>query len=219
MDNGSCLRNNDVQNIQGSAHSNHTLSFRAERLIGIQAGTSSGMPRRKWGHRNRSWGVNEANHADPTLSPLRLTCYSFQLELHFYSERWLHWYTSWLSFERLRHHGRTLPEDPCSNKAPTHMSVLRRSEVRWARSHHPFQLPDNKPSEERWLGEKKNMRFICSLFFLLLSIQRRASGRWFRKRKIRTQEPRSYVLHHMNGLHLSLSILQHTPKWGNLEEG
>lgn len=41
---------------------------------------SSGMPWRKWGHWNRLCGVNEVNHADPTVSPLHLTCYSFQLE-------------------------------------------------------------------------------------------------------------------------------------------
>lgn len=96
-ENGSCLQNNDVQNIHGSAHSDHTLSISLEYLISIQEGTSSGMPWRIWGHRNRSCGVNEVNHADPTLSPLHLTCYSFQLELNFYSSRWLHWYTSWLS--------------------------------------------------------------------------------------------------------------------------
>lgn len=32
---------------------------------------------------HRSCGVNEENHADPTVPPLPLTCYSFQMELGF----------------------------------------------------------------------------------------------------------------------------------------
>lgn len=72
-------------------------------------------------------------------------------------------------FERLRlPWTRTPPEVSCSNKAPTHMSILRYSEVWWARSHHPQSCPASKQQAQRrgMAGRKEEqVRFICSLFF------------------------------------------------------
>lgn len=191
-----------------------------EWLIRIQEGTSSGMPWRKWGHWNRSCGVNEANHADPTLSPLRLTCYSFQLELSFYGERWLHWYTSWLSLNAYA----------TVDAHPTRGLMLKQSSYTYVRfkilpglvSTLPSSCPASKQQAQRrgMAGRKEEqVRFICSLFFLLVSTQWRASGKMIEEEKNKKKAWVQRFTSHRNSVHLSLLILQCTPKWANLEEG
>lgn len=75
---------------------------------------------------------------------------------------------------------RTPPEVSCSNKAPTHMSVLRYSQVWWARSHHPQSCPASKQQAQRrgMAGRKEEqVRFIFSY------TQWRASGKMIDKEK------------------------------------
>lgn len=137
-------------------------------------------------------GVNEVKHVDPTCLPLHLTCYFFQLKLDFYCQRWLHWYPL-VVFEHLRYRAQLVP---CSNKDPTHMSILRCSKVWWARCHHSqsVQLPSNRLNEGL-RGRKRAISEVYKLFaFLLLHtkiIEKRDS-----KGGGKAHEPSSNILDH-----------------------
>lgn len=84
-------------------------------------------------------------------------------------------------FERLRHRGRAPHQrSQAQKKAPTHMSVLRYSQVWWARSHHPQSCPASKQQAQRrgMAGRKEEqVRFIFSY------TQWRASGKMIDKEK------------------------------------
>lgn len=180
------------------------------------------MPWRKWGHWNRSCGVNEANHADPTLSPLRLTCYSFQLELSFYDERWLHWYTSWLSLNAYA----------TVDAHPTRGLMLKQSSYTYVRFKILPGLVSTLPSSsvlssvqatssvkrDGWEKRRTSEVYMLFVFFLLVSTQWRASGKMIEEEKNKKKAWVQRFTSHRNSVHLSLLILQCTPKWANLEE-
>lgn len=123
-------------------------------------------------------------------------------------------------FERPRRYGRTQSEVSCSNKASTHMSVLRRSKVWWARSDRslPVRLPDNKLSEG-FLGTRTTEVYMI---FLLLCTQQRISRKMTKRGDNMRKRSPAKILHltsHENSLHLRPLILLHAPKQGALGEG
>lgn len=86
----------------------------------------------------------------------------------------------------------------------------------------PSSCPASKQQAQRrgMAGRKEEqVRFICSLFFLLVSTQWRASGKMIEEEKNKKKAWVQRFTSHRNSVHLSLLILQCTPKWANLEEG
>lgn len=149
------------------------------------------MPWRKWDHRNRVWSKWGKTCRSNLLAPAS--------DLLFLStETWflLSEMTSLIPpvvFEHLRYSAQLVP---CSNKDPTHMSILRCSKVWWARSHHSqsVQLPSNRLNEGL-LGRKRAISEVYKLFaFLLLHtkiIEKRDS-----KGGGKAHEPSSNILDH-----------------------
>lgn len=109
----------------------------------------------------------------------------------FYCQRWLHWYTSWMSLNAYSTTGALRQGSHAqTKKAPTHMSILRRSTVRWARSHHPLDVGRFERREEL------SQVYMCCVF-LLLSRRRR------RQRKIivkGSERSAAHLLHHKETL-------------------